>query len=220
VQGEQRYSNVSPLRQCVCSNAARFLGGATRRGKKRRTLAGAFEPIFTMMETRAACCFGRHPHCASGAAESRCAIKVAYRERREVSRAQSNAPCEEVLRSDRPLVERDLVRVLVACGQGQPCVRRKSSREPTKRPAPRTPCEWRSRVVPEGRKCPAVTRRTSFVPPRHDAVLVTLLRLRGFVCRAAVSVASDRTVRREQTPAMGYGYRRGANLRRVERWRE
>jgi hypothetical protein len=33
---------------------------------------------------------------------------------------------EEVLRSDRPLVERDLVRVLVACGQGQPCVRRKS----------------------------------------------------------------------------------------------
>lgn len=28
------------------------------RGKKVRTLAGAFEPIFTMTETRAACCSG------------------------------------------------------------------------------------------------------------------------------------------------------------------
>jgi hypothetical protein len=41
--------------RCSCVLGETVCGG---RGKKVRTLAGAFEPIFTMTETRAACCSG------------------------------------------------------------------------------------------------------------------------------------------------------------------
>jgi len=51
--------------------------------------------------------------------------------------------------------------------RGNPASAGRVSRELTKRPAPQTPRERRLRVVPEGRKCPAVTRRTCSVAPRH-----------------------------------------------------
>lgn len=41
------------------------------------------------------------------------------------------------------------------------------SRELAKRPAPRAPRKRRLRAAPEGRKCPAVARRTCSVAPRH-----------------------------------------------------
>jgi hypothetical protein len=111
--------------------------------------------------------FGRRPGCASGLAEPRLGATALCREHREVSRPQINARPRggPVIRSTSGRC--DLVRVLVACGRGQPYVAGRVSSELTKRPAPRVPRDRYSRVVPEGRKCPAVARRTSFVAPRH-----------------------------------------------------
>lgn len=50
---------------------------------------------------------------------------------------------------------------------GNPASSGRVSRELAKRPAPRAPRKWCPRAVPEGRKCPAVTRRTCSVAPRH-----------------------------------------------------
>jgi hypothetical protein len=60
--------------------------------------------------------------------------------------------------------------------------------ELAKRPAQQVPRERALPLVPEGRKCPAVADRTCTVTPRHAGG--DPIRLRGFVCRAAVSVAS------------------------------
>jgi hypothetical protein len=76
----------------------------------------------------------------------------------------------------------------VAGGQGQPASAGRAFRL-TKRPAPRASRKCRSRVVPEGRKCPAVARRTCFVAPRH-AGGVSPIRRRGFSRRVALCAAS------------------------------
>jgi hypothetical protein len=159
---------------------------------------------------------GCHPHPARGSWRNPSATASApCWERREVSRSQVNASREEVLRSDRPLVERDLIRVLVACGQGQPCVRRKSLGRAHKET--RTAGAMRMALVcgagreemprrhPSHRLCRPATRRGSFP---HSS---TRVRLSGDGFRRFGHERSGR----EQAPAMGYGYRRGANLRRV-----
>jgi hypothetical protein len=60
------------------------------------------------------------------AAEPRPSATAPGWEHREVSRPQVNASREEVLWSGRPSGRCDPIRVLVACGQGKPCARRKS----------------------------------------------------------------------------------------------
>jgi hypothetical protein len=72
--------------------------------------------------------------------------------------------------------------------RGNPASAGRVSSELTKRPALQATREGRLYVVPEGRKCPAVTRRTCSVAPRHAGG--DPIRPRGFIRRAAVSVAS------------------------------
>jgi hypothetical protein len=86
--------------------------------------------------------------------------------------------------------------------RGNPASAGRVSQELTKRPAPQVPCEWRLRVVPEGRKCPAVTRRTCPVTPRH-AGGVSPIRPRGFIRRATVSVAWGMNYPEGARPSVG-----------------
>jgi hypothetical protein len=181
-------------------------------------LAGAFEPIFTMTETRAACRSGvtHTPQGDCGGTPARRLRPRAGSAGRSRER-KSMWLVEEVLRSDRPLVERDLVRVLVACGQGQPCVRRKSLARAHKetrtagvmrmtlaRGAGR---EEMPRRRPSHPLCRTATRKGSARFPHSS----TRVRPSGGGFRRFGYERSGR----EQAPAMGYGYRRGANLRRV-----
>jgi hypothetical protein len=89
-------------------------------------------------------------------------------------------------------VERDFVRVLVACGQGQPCVRRKSLVRAHKET--RTAGVLRRTLVcGAGRE--EMPRRHPSHLPCHSATrkgnMRSPIRPRGFIRRAAVSVASD-----------------------------
>jgi hypothetical protein len=147
--------------------------------------------------------FGRRPGCASGLAEPRPRATALCREHREVSRPQFNARPRggPVVRSTSGRC--DLVRVLVACGRGQPWVAGRVSSELAKRPAPRVPRDRYSRVVPEGRKCPAVARRTCSVIPRRGGITRDPVCLRGFVRRAAVSVASGTNGHEGRDPSDG-----------------
>jgi hypothetical protein len=90
--------------------------------------------------------FGRHPRCFGSVRSPSAKATAPCWERREVSRSQVNASREEVLRSDRLLVERDLVRVLVACGQGKPesagRARKSSQRDPHRRCHANDACAW------------------------------------------------------------------------------
>lgn len=153
-------------------------------------MAGAFEPIFTMTETRAACRSGvtHTPQGDCGGTPVRRLRPRAGSAGRSRER-KSMRLVEEVLRSDRPLVERDLVRVLVACGQGQPCVRRKSLARAHK--------ETRTAGVMRMTLARGAGREE--MPSRHSSHSLRLsatrrgcspIRPRGFVRRAAVSVAS------------------------------
>jgi hypothetical protein len=99
-----------------------------------------------MTETRAACRSG-----VTHAASVACGVSARRLRPRAGSAGRSrdtqvNASREEVLRSDRPLVERDLIRVLVACGQGKPesagRARKSSQRDPHRRCHANDACAW------------------------------------------------------------------------------
>jgi hypothetical protein len=117
-------------------------------------------------------------------------------------------------------VERDLVRVLVACGQGQPCVRWKSLARAHKE----------TRTAGVMRMMLACGAGREEMPRRHPShTLCRTATRRGSFPHSSTRVHSSgggfrrfghERSGREQAPAMGYGYRRGANLRRVERWWE
>jgi len=182
-------------------------------------LAGAFEPIFTMTETRA----GNRSGVALTTRVVRRNLRSRLRSRAESagrSRVlQVNAAREEVLRSGRPLVDVTLFECWWPVARGNPAFPGRSSRELVKRPAPQGPWKWRMRAVPEGRNIPPspVEPALSFRDTQRE--FPSFVHAGSSVGRRSPSLRK-RTVRRKQTPAMGYGYRRGENLRRVSRWWE
>jgi hypothetical protein len=183
-------------------------------------LAGAFEPIFTKTETRAACCSGvaqaaqavwRNP----GPELRLCAGSTGRSRDRNSMRAR-----EEVLWSGRPLVDVTWFECwwpAAGGNPGSPEESRQSSQRDQHRECrvigTRAWCRKGGNAQPS-----PVAHALSF----RDAVgsLVILSVYAGsFVGRRFPSLRV-RTVMKGETPAMGYGYRRGANLRRVKRWWE
>jgi hypothetical protein len=166
-------------------------------------LAGAFEPIFTMTETRAACRSGV-THAALGPRGGAPARRLRPRAG-SAGRSRVRNPMRPARRSCGPIDPWSSV-IWFECwwpaARGNPASVGRVSQELTKRPAPQVPCEWRLRVVPEGRKCPAVTRRTCPVTPRH-AGGVSPIRPRGFIRRATVSVASGMNDQEGASPSDG-----------------
>jgi len=149
-------------------------------------LAGAFEPIFTMTGTRAACCSG-----VTRAVFGWCSGTPALGygpglgTQGGLARSQVNALRKEVLWSGRPSGRCDQVRVLVACGQGQPCVRRKSLARAHKETS----------TADAARAALACGAGREEMPSRHSSHMlcrtatrkgVSPIRTRGFDCRAAV----------------------------------
>jgi hypothetical protein len=194
-------------------------------------LAGAFEPIFTMTETRAACCSGvacSLPALTRQGSGSWNPSPPRRRRAGSVGRSRS-ATGSPVRTRGGPAVQStfgrcDPVRVLVAVGQGQPCVLRKLAR-PRRKVGPAegsktgTACtDKKAHARGDGRrKFLPVMHRTGSFAPRHA---------RGHPFVDADS-SGERWQHRfgmngpeEQTPAMGNGCRRGVNLRRVKRWWE
>jgi len=161
--GNKERNHLEPERKFrgSCVTGEIVCGG---RGKKVRTLAGAFEPIFTMTETRAACCSG--VACASQPSNGQVAAVEPKSPRdgggqgtqgglvlRLVYPARSRRSCGLV----DPLGRCDPVRVLVAVGQGQPCVLRKLARPAARSasskevgPAQRVPIKRPTPAVMEG----------------------------------------------------------------------
>jgi hypothetical protein len=138
--------------------------------------------------------FGRHPQCPQGDCGGTSACRLRLRAG-SAGRSRDRKSMRPARRSCGPI---DLWSSVTwfecwwPVAGGNPASAGRVSEELTKRPAPQAPCEWRLRVVPEGRKCPAVTRRICPVIPRHaKGALRPPIRPRGFIRRAAVSVASD-----------------------------
>lgn len=156
------------------------------------------------------------PRCLrAGVAEPRLTVKAVRRERREVSRAQSNAARGEVLRSFRPPGR---TRPGSSAGGLRPGATLRlpeelswsSQRDQHSRYRASGPCLWCRKG---GNALPS---SIGHAPSLRDTQGVTPFVYAGSSVGRRFPSLRVRTVRREQAPAMGYGCRRGANLRRVQ----
>jgi hypothetical protein len=161
-----------------------------RRGKRVRTLAGAFEPIFTMTGTRIGNPIRVSPTLPSGGRGG----DPAHGQGRAPGAQGGLATAIQCGSRGGPAVPSTLgsnatrYECWWPAVRGNPASAGRALSELAKRPAQQVPRERALKPMPEGRKCPAVIDRTCTVTPRHAGG--DPIRRRGFVCRAAVSVAS------------------------------